>query len=87
MGSGGRPLFDFDLNEPPTEDNDEKDSVFCCQPQKTQPSTNSHSSDLLVASTAAQGIMNNDAFSHASTVSGFQPFIRSKSASVPGADS
>lgn len=87
MGSGGRPLFDFDLNEPPTEDNDEKDSVFCFQPQKTQPSTNSHSSDLLVASTAAQGIMNNHAFSHASTVSGFQPFIRSKSASVPGADS
>ncbi|CAI8607917.1 unnamed protein product [Vicia faba] len=110
MGSGGRTIFNFDLNEPPTDDNDERDGVFCFQPQKTQPTTNSHASDLFlastaaqgtdlsvastaaqgtdlsVASTAAQGIMNNHAFSHASTVSGFQPFIRSKSASVSGAD-
>ncbi|KAI5422413.1 uncharacterized protein LOC127076289 [Lathyrus oleraceus] len=99
MGSGGRTVFNFDLNEPPTDDNDERDDVFCLQPQKAQPSTTSHASDLFVASTAAQGtdlivastaaaqgIMNNHAFSHASTVSGFQPFIRSKSASVSGAD-
>ncbi|CAJ2663447.1 unnamed protein product [Trifolium pratense] len=87
MGSGGRPIFEFDLNEPATEDTDEKGSVFCLQPQKTQPSTNSNAPELFVASTAAQGIMNNHAFSHASTVSGFQPFIRSKSGSSPGADS
>ncbi|CAK8560421.1 unnamed protein product [Lathyrus sativus] len=99
MGSGGRTVFNFDLNEPPTDDNDERDGVLCFQPQTAQPSTNSHASDLIVASTAAQGtdlivastaaaqgIMNNHAFSHASTVSGFQPFIRSKSASVSGAD-
>ncbi|XP_058743731.1 uncharacterized protein LOC131616418 isoform X2 [Vicia villosa] len=171
MGSGGRTIFSFDLNEPPTEDSDERDGVFCFQPQKTQSSTNSHTSNLFLASTAAQGtdlsvastaaaqgtdlsvastaaqgtdlsvastaaqgtdlsvastaakgtdlsvastaakgtdlsvastaakgtdlsvastvakgIMNNHAFSHASTVSGFQPFIRSKSASVSGGD-
>lgn len=80
MGSRGRPLFD--LNEPPTEDNDERDGAICLQPQMTQP-TNSTAPDLLVASTTAQGIMNNHAFSHASTVSGFQPFIRPKSVSVP----
>lgn len=84
MGSRGRPLFD--LNEPPAEDNDERDGIFCLQPQKTHPSTNSHASDLFAASTAAQGIMNNRAFSHASSVSGFQPFVRPKSASVPDVD-
>ncbi|XP_027337968.1 uncharacterized ATP-dependent helicase C29A10.10c-like isoform X2 [Abrus precatorius] len=61
MGSRGRPLFD--LNEPPAEDNDERDG-----------------------STAAQGIINNHAFSHASSVSGFQPFVRPKSTSVPDTD-
>ncbi|MED6153759.1 hypothetical protein PIB30_105098 [Stylosanthes scabra] len=77
MGSRGKPLFD--LNEPPAEDNDERDGIICLQPQKTQPSTNPNSSDLFAASTAAQGIINNNAFSHASSVSGFQPFVRPKS--------
>lgn len=75
MGSRGRLLFD--LNEPPVEDNEESDGpVF--QPQKAQPSSNSHASDLLPASGASQRILNNHAFSHASSVSGFQPFVRSK---------
>ncbi|OIW17097.1 hypothetical protein TanjilG_20201 [Lupinus angustifolius] len=85
MGSRGRPLFD--LNEPPAEDNDERDGVVCFQPQKTLPSTNPHGSDLFTASSAAQGIANNHAFQHASSVSGFQPFVRPKSASITEADS
>ena len=84
MGSRGRPLFD--LNEPPTEDNDERDGIICLQPQKTHPSTNFHASDLFAASTTAQGIINNHDFSHASSVSGFQPFVRPKSTSVPEVD-
>ncbi|KAE9584725.1 putative P-loop containing nucleoside triphosphate hydrolase [Lupinus albus] len=84
MGSRGRPLFD--LNEPPADDNDESDGVVCFQPQKTLPSTNPHGSDLFAASSAAQGIVNNNAFQHASSVSGFQPFVRPKSAYVTEAD-
>ncbi|KAL4336680.1 hypothetical protein AHAS_Ahas12G0034400 [Arachis hypogaea] len=85
MGSRGRPLFD--LNEPPAEDNDESDGIICLQPQMTQPSTNPNSSDLFAASSAAQGILNNHAFSHASSVSGFQPFVRPKSSScIPDVD-
>jgi len=84
MGSRGRPLFD--LNEPPAEDNDDRDGIVCIQPQKTHPSTNPHASDLFPTSTAAQGIINNHAFSHASSVSGFQPFVRPKSTGVPESD-
>lgn len=75
MGSRGRLLFD--LNEPPVEDN-ESDGVFCIQPQKTLPSVNPNTADFVAASTAPQRISNNHAFSHASAVSGFQPFIRPK---------
>ncbi|KAK7294428.1 hypothetical protein RJT34_17317 [Clitoria ternatea] len=84
MGCRGRPFFD--LNEPPAEDNDERDGIPCLQPQKTQASTNPQPSDLFAASTTAQGIVNNNAFSHASSVSGFQPFVRSKSASASESD-
>lgn len=84
MGSRGRPLFD--LNEPPAEDNDERDGIVCLQPQKTHPSTNPNAPDFFAASTAAQGIVNNHAFSHASSVSGFQPFVRPRSAGVPEMD-
>ena len=84
MGSRGRPLFD--LNEPPAEDNDEREGIVCFQPQKTHPSTNPHTSDLFATSSAAQGIINNHAFSHASSVSGFQPFVRPKSTGVPELD-
>ncbi|KAL4604072.1 hypothetical protein ACB092_10G167600 [Castanea dentata] len=80
MGSRGRLLFD--LNEPPAEDN-ESDSVFCFQPQKTLPSVNPNTADLVAASTSTQRIQNNHAFSHASSVSGFQPFIRPKSIDGP----
>ncbi|KAL3592342.1 hypothetical protein D5086_010982 [Populus alba] len=47
MGSRGRPVFD--LNEPPTED-DEIDHAVCLQPHKALPSANSHPSDMFVAS-------------------------------------
>lgn len=80
MGSRGRPFFD--LNEPPVEDN-ESDGVFCFQPQKMHPSVNPNTADLVTASTAPQRIINNHAFSHASSLSGFQPFIRPKSAYGP----
>ncbi|OMO85814.1 putative helicase MAGATAMA 3 [Corchorus capsularis] len=76
MGSRGRLLFD--LNEPPAEDDEESDRAACFQPQKALPSANPHASDLFVTSTGGQGIVNNHAFSHASSGSGFQPFIRPK---------
>ncbi|XP_031273034.1 probable helicase MAGATAMA 3 [Pistacia vera] len=82
MGSRGRLLFD--LNEPPAEDDEENDRVFCSQPQKALPSANPHTSDLFVASAGPKRIMNNHAFSHASSVSGFQPFIRPKAAQGHG---
>ncbi|KAL1540501.1 helicase sen1-like [Salvia divinorum] len=77
MGSKGRLLFD--LNEPPaeSEDDNDNDSVICFQPQRAIPSITAPT-DLFVASAGPQGIVNNNAFSHASSVSGFQPFIRSK---------
>ncbi|KAJ6919894.1 hypothetical protein NC651_013741 [Populus alba x Populus x berolinensis] len=80
MGSRGRPVFD--LNEPPTED-DEIDHAVCLQPHKALPSANSHPSDMFVASMGPQGIKNNHAFSHASSISGFQPFIRPRVAFFP----
>ncbi|KAL2503805.1 P-loop containing nucleoside triphosphate hydrolase superfamily protein [Abeliophyllum distichum] len=69
----------FDLNEPPTEDADDNDDATCFQPQRAVPSSIA-TSDLFVASVGPQGIVNNHAFSHASSVSGFQPFVRSKNA-------
>ncbi|KAF5442421.1 hypothetical protein F2P56_035079 [Juglans regia] len=80
MGSRGRPLFD--LNEPPAEDS-ESDGVLSFQPQKTHPSMNRNTADLVAASTAPQRITNNHTFSHASLVSGFQPFVRPKPAHGP----
>lgn len=76
MGSRGRPIFD--LNEPPAEDNEENDSIVSLQPQKALPSTTPHTSEMLAVAAGTQGIVNNHAFSHASSVSGFQPFIRPK---------
>lgn len=78
MGSRGRLLFD--LNEPPAEDDEENDRVFCFQPQKALPSANPPTSELLVATAGPQRIINNHAFSHSPSVSGFQPFIRPKGA-------
>ena len=80
MGSRGRPLFD--LNEPPAEDDEENDGVFSFQPQKALPSLNTHAPDLFSTSSGSQRILNNHAFTHASSVSGFQPFIRPKGANV-----
>uniref|UniRef100_A0A5B6ZND2 ATP-dependent helicase C29A10.10c n=1 Tax=Davidia involucrata TaxID=16924 RepID=A0A5B6ZND2_DAVIN len=76
MGSGGR-LF-FDLNELPAEEDEESDGVSCFQPQRAVPSSNTHTSNLFETSTGSQRIVNNHTFSHASSVSGFQPFVRPK---------
>ncbi|CAK9174268.1 unnamed protein product [Ilex paraguariensis] len=76
MGSKGRLLFD--LNEPPAVDEEESDGVLCLQPQRAVPSSSTHASDLFAASLVPERIVNNHAFSHASSVSGFQPFVRPK---------
>lgn len=73
----------FDLNEPPPGDEEENDSVVSMLPQKALPSSNPHSSTVLVSSVVPQRIVNNNAFSHASSVSGFQPFVRPKAAHIP----
>lgn len=78
MGSRGKPIFD--LNEPPAEDEEENNSFFCFQPQPAVPSSSAHTSDVFTPSSSSQIIVNNHAFSHASSVSGFQPFIRPKGA-------
>ncbi|KAK4757964.1 hypothetical protein SAY87_019265 [Trapa incisa] len=69
MASRGRPLFD--LNEPPTGEDEDNDGIVCSLPQKALPLANTCPS-------TSQGLLNNNAFSHASSVSGFQPFIRNK---------
>ncbi|OVA03119.1 putative helicase MAGATAMA 3 [Macleaya cordata] len=76
MGSRGRPFLD--LNEPPAEEDEENDGVLCLQPKKTLPCLNSHTPDLFLSSEGCQRLLNNHAFSHASSVSGFQPFVRPK---------
>lgn len=78
MGSRGRPLFD--LNEPPADVDEENSGSSIYQPQKALPSTlSSHASDLFAMPVGPKRILNNNhAFSHASSVSGFQPFVRSK---------
>ncbi|XP_030548808.1 uncharacterized ATP-dependent helicase C29A10.10c-like [Rhodamnia argentea] len=81
MTSRGRPMFD--LNEPPPGD-DENDTVNSMLPQKALPSSNPHSSTVLASSVVPQRIVNNNAFSHASSVSGFQPFVRPKAAHMLG---
>lgn len=77
MGSRGRPLFD--LNEPPTEEEmDELVAVATCVPQKSLPTLNPHTSNLLPSLEECPRIYNNNAFTHAATGSGFQPFFRIK---------
>ncbi|XP_057502593.1 helicase sen1-like isoform X2 [Actinidia eriantha] len=80
MGSRER-LF-IDLNEIPVEEDEETNAVTCFQTQRVIPSSNVHTSDLITTSPGLQRIVNNCAFSHASTVSGFQPFVRPKSSPV-----
>ncbi|CAL5348743.1 unnamed protein product [Camellia sinensis] len=74
MGSRERRLFD--LNELPGED-EETDGIPCLQPQRAIPSSNTNTTDLFATAPVPQIITNNHAFSHASSVSGFQPFVRS----------
>lgn len=78
MGSKGRLLVY--LNEPSIENEDHIDNVVCFQPQEASPTSSITKTDLFVASADPQGISNNHASSHASSVSGFQPFVRIKPA-------
>ncbi|KAK1287351.1 putative helicase MAGATAMA 3 [Acorus calamus] len=78
MDCRGRPLFD--LNEPPTEEDEESKGILHLQPQKSLPTLNSHA---FTSKEGPQRIVNNNAFSHASSVSGFQPFVRTKHTSNP----
>lgn len=80
MGSKGRPLFD--LNQPPTEDEEDCDEVFSFQPQRAVPCSSTQTSDLFAASAGPHAIVNKFSFSHASFVSGFQPFVRPNTAKV-----
>lgn len=81
MGSRGRPLFD--LNELPYEDNEESDSLSRSQPQKALPSANPQTVERLAVAAAPPGMLNNHAFQHAPSGSGFQPFVRPRSAHGP----
>lgn len=78
MASEGKLLFD--LNELPTEDDDGNDNLNCNQPQMAIPSANPNASGLLATPSCSQDKVDNRVFSHASTVSGFQPFVRPISA-------
>ncbi|KQJ96146.1 uncharacterized ATP-dependent helicase C29A10.10c [Brachypodium distachyon] len=76
MGSRGRILFD--LNELPTEAEEEEAAVVVSQPQLPVPTV--YPSTLFPPQKVpqSQGILNNHAFKHASSGSGFQPFVRTK---------
>uniref|UniRef100_A0A7N0V5N1 Uncharacterized protein n=1 Tax=Kalanchoe fedtschenkoi TaxID=63787 RepID=A0A7N0V5N1_KALFE len=76
MGSRGKILFD--LNEPPVDDELADEDLGYLQPQKAIPSIPPSTSDLLPIITGPSAIVNNHAFYHASSVSGFQPFVRPK---------
>ncbi|CAN6478121.1 unnamed protein product [Victoria cruziana] len=77
MGTRGRLLFD--LNEPPAEEEEESDKLFSCESKRPVPFPNPRSSNLLFASSeGCPRLINNNAFCHASSGSGFQPFVRHK---------
>ncbi|KAJ6792725.1 putative ATP-dependent helicase-like [Iris pallida] len=76
MGSRGRPVFD--LNEPPAEEEDDKGIVPLFIAPKTLPSSTPSTSGLFQPLEGCQRIVNNQAFKHASSCSGFQPFVRVK---------
>ncbi|XAR48574.1 hypothetical protein NMG60_11031443 [Bertholletia excelsa] len=75
---GSREKLLFDLNELPSEEDEGIDGVSSAQPQRAIPSSNVHISDLFATSSSPQRLVNNRAFSHASSVSVFQPFVRPK---------
>ncbi|XP_068637140.1 probable helicase MAGATAMA 3 isoform X1 [Aristolochia californica] len=78
MGSRGR--FIFDLNELPAEEDGESDGLLHVQPSKLLSSETLPNTDMLLSSQVCNRIVNNHTFSHASAVSGFQPFVRPKEA-------
>jgi senataxin len=67
----------FDLNELPTEAEEEA-AVVLSQPQLPVPNIYPSNLFLQQGVPQTQGILNNYAFKHASSGSGFQPFVRSK---------
>ncbi|XP_062200602.1 uncharacterized ATP-dependent helicase C29A10.10c-like isoform X2 [Phragmites australis] len=89
MGSRGRMLFD--LNELPEEAAavvpqeaavvvPQEAAVVVSQPQKSLPAPTTYAPTLFQSGegSQSQGILNNNAFKHASSGSGFQPFVRNK---------
>lgn len=78
MSSKGRLIVD--LNEPTTENEDDIDSVVCFQTQEAVPSSSIDRKDLFVAPAGPRGISNYHASSRASSVSGLQPLVRTRSA-------
>eukprot|EP01018_Ginkgo_biloba_P000122 Gb_34450 [translate_table: standard] len=84
MGSRGRPIFD--LNEPPSEEEDSdilpsSQSQAQCQSQSQVHLANPQASLSLCMSEGLPRIPNKHTFSHAPFVSGFQPFVRVKDVS------
>ncbi|KAG9451589.1 hypothetical protein H6P81_011554 [Aristolochia fimbriata] len=77
MGSRGRPIFD--LNELPTEEEEESDGLLHVQPSKLLSSATLPNADMLLPPQGCNRIVNNHAFSHAYSLSGFQPFVRASS--------
>ncbi|GAB2263542.1 hypothetical protein Droror1_Dr00025676 [Drosera rotundifolia] len=75
MDSRGKLLFD--LNEVPDEGFEEIGSSTAIQPQSV-PFLSTGTTDVLSTSRRSPFIVNEDTFSHASSVSGFQPFVRRK---------
>ncbi|CAN1841287.1 hypothetical protein LINPERHAP1_LOCUS36419 [Linum perenne] len=80
MGSRGRLIFD--LNEPAAEDDEETGNV-CPQPQIGLLPSTPKTSVSVNSPTAAQATKDNRAFSHQSSMSGFQPFVRPKVTNDP----
>ncbi|KAL1210577.1 putative helicase MAGATAMA 3 [Cardamine amara subsp. amara] len=76
MASEGKLLFD--LNELPTDDDYGIDHVNCDPPPQQQsiPSAKPETSGFVATPLGSQDNVSNRVFSHASTVSGFQPFVR-----------
>ncbi|KAJ0987929.1 hypothetical protein J5N97_006285 [Dioscorea zingiberensis] len=71
MGCRGMPLFD--LNELPFEEEVENDDIVCIHPKMPLHTSNFNTANLFPPSESSR-LANNHAFTHASSVSGFQPF-------------
>ncbi|XP_078436793.1 uncharacterized protein LOC144707525 [Wolffia australiana] len=74
MGNRGRPFLD--LNEPPSEV--EIEEVVCILPQNSLPESDSSGCGLINQASGTTWAPNSRSFSHATSASGFQPFVRQK---------